>query len=131
MRPFSRYVRRFRLFSIDSALFALQACQISSSEHEEASAASGRSGCCGPTRARGKQLQRSTSAIFGIVHGAELNGPFSAVSSTWGICTRRAVKLYKARSRLYRSHTLQVNTHLTQYTSLHRPPISIFCFEIC
>ena len=29
---------------------------------------------------------------------------------TWGICTRRASKLYKARSRLYRSQILQVNT---------------------
>ena len=29
---------------------------------------------------------------------------------TWGICTRRAGKLYKARSRLYRSQILQVNT---------------------
>ena len=28
---------------------------------------------------------------------------------TWGICTRRAGKLYKARSRLYRSQILQVN----------------------
>ena len=28
----------------------------------------------------------------------------------WGICTRRAGKLYKARSRLYRSQILQVNT---------------------
>ena len=32
--------------------------------------------------------------------------------STWGICnnTRRAGKLYKARSRLYRSQILQINT---------------------
>ena len=29
---------------------------------------------------------------------------------TWGICTRRAGKLYKALSRLYRSQILQVNT---------------------
>ena len=29
---------------------------------------------------------------------------------TLGICTRRAGKLYKARSRLYRSQLLQVNT---------------------
>ena len=28
---------------------------------------------------------------------------------TWGICTRRAGKLYRARSRLYRSQILQVN----------------------
>ena len=28
---------------------------------------------------------------------------------TWGICTRRAGNLYKARSRLYRSQILQVN----------------------
>ena len=30
--------------------------------------------------------------------------------ATWGICTRRAGTLYKARSRLYRSQFLQVNT---------------------
>ena len=29
---------------------------------------------------------------------------------TWGMCTRRAGKLYKARSRLYRRRVLQVNT---------------------
>ena len=29
---------------------------------------------------------------------------------TWAICTRRAGKLYKARSRLYRSQIVQVNT---------------------
>ena len=28
---------------------------------------------------------------------------------TWGICTRRAGKLYKPRSPLYRSHNLQQN----------------------
>ena len=33
-----------------------------------------------------------------------------APSSTWGICTRRASKLYKTRSRLYRSLILKVNT---------------------
>ena len=33
---------------------------------------------------------------------------------TWGICTRRAGKLYKAQSRLYRSHILQVNTRWNQ-----------------
>ena len=32
------------------------------------------------------------------------------LAATWGICTRRAGKLYKARSRLYRSQILQVNT---------------------
>ena len=31
---------------------------------------------------------------------------------TWGICTRRAGKLYKARSWLYRSQILQVNMRL-------------------
>ena len=30
-------------------------------------------------------------------------------SPTWGICTRRAGKLYRARSRLYRRRFLQVN----------------------
>ena len=32
-----------------------------------------------------------------------------AFSSTWGICTRRAGKLERAHSRLYRSQILQVN----------------------
>ena len=36
--------------------------------------------------------------------------PKRVVRSTWGICTRRAGKLYKARSRLSRSQILQVNT---------------------
>ena len=31
------------------------------------------------------------------------------------ICTRRAGKLYKARSRLYRSQILQVNTRWNSY----------------
>ena len=31
---------------------------------------------------------------------------------TWEICTRRAGKLYKARSRLYRSQILQVNARV-------------------
>ena len=31
------------------------------------------------------------------------------LSTTWGIGTRRAGKLYRARSRLYRRQTLQVN----------------------
>ena len=33
----------------------------------------------------------------------------STYVSTWGICTRRAGQLYRARSRLYRSQILQVN----------------------
>ena len=33
-------------------------------------------------------------------------------SPTWAICTRRAGKLCKARSLLYRSQILQVNTHV-------------------
>ena len=33
----------------------------------------------------------------------------SRATITWGICTRRAGKLYRARSRLYRSRFLQVN----------------------
>ena len=34
----------------------------------------------------------------------------AATRRTWGICTRRAGKLYRARSRLYRRRFLQVNT---------------------
>ena len=48
---------------------------------------------------------RSSSAGFGIDLAPGLPGKF-----TWAICTRRAVKLYKARSRLYRSQILQANT---------------------
>ena len=33
----------------------------------------------------------------------------SSFGDTWGICTRRAGKLYRARSRLYRRRFLQVN----------------------
>ena len=33
------------------------------------------------------------------------------VETTWGICTRRAGKLYRARSRLYRSQLLQVDSN--------------------
>ena len=33
----------------------------------------------------------------------------AAPKKTWGICTRRAGKLYRARSRLYRSQSLQPN----------------------
>ena len=40
----------------------------------------------------------------GLIDGPEL------VDETCGICTRRAGKLYNARSRLYRSQILQVNT---------------------
>ena len=49
-------------------------------------------------------LQRSRHHVS----GQELrlhDGP-----ETWAICTRRAGKLHKARSRLYRSQILQVNT---------------------
>ena len=38
------------------------------------------------------------------------SGPLAKAVETWGICTRRAGKLYKARSRLYRRRFLQVNT---------------------
>ena len=40
-------------------------------------------------------------------HSLEVN---CSLFFTWGICARRAGKLYKARSRLYRSQILQVNT---------------------
>ena len=36
-----------------------------------------------------------------------------------GICTRRAGKLYKARSRLYRSQILQVNTHVKALAEIY------------
>ena len=53
-------------------------------------------------------------------------------SSTWGICTRRAGNLYKARFRLYRSQILQVNTRWKAldeiykiYMLLHRSDLNI------
>ena len=60
---------------------------------------------------------------------------------TWGICTRRAGKLYKARSRLYRRRFLQVNTRwkaLAEIYTMHSfAPLSnlkIFvknCWNFC
>ena len=38
---------------------------------------------------------------------------------TWGICTQRAGKLYKARSRLYRSQILQVNMRLKPLAEIY------------
>ena len=38
---------------------------------------------------------------------------------TWGIYTRRAGKLYKARSRLYQSQSLQVNTHVKALVEIY------------
>ena len=53
-------------------------------------------------------------------------------AQTWAICTRRAGKLYKARSRLYRSQSLQVNTRWKAldeiykiYVLLHRSGLNI------
>ena len=42
-------------------------------------------------------------------------GLFDSPPHTWGICTRRAGKLNRARSRLYRSPILQVNMRLNSY----------------
>ena len=43
------------------------------------------------------------------IHPVVLQLAISTSDSTWAICPRRAGKLYKARSRLYRSQSLQVN----------------------
>ena len=55
---------------------------------------------------------------------------------TWGICTRRAGKLCKARSRLYRNQILQVNTRwkaLAEIYTMHAfapfSDIEIFVFR--
>ena len=48
---------------------------------------------------------------------------------TWGICTRRAGKLYRAQSRLYRSHILQVNIRwkaLAEIYTMHS--FAPFCY---
>ena len=45
-----------------------------------------------------------------VVWVSSLRTSYKSQRSTCGICTRRADKLYKARSRLYRSQILQVNT---------------------
>ena len=38
---------------------------------------------------------------------------------TWGICTRRAGKRYRAHSRLYRSQILRVDTHLKALAEIY------------
>ena len=38
---------------------------------------------------------------------------------TWRICTRRADKLYRARSRLYQSHILQANIHVKALAEIY------------
>ena len=65
---------------------------------------------CGPVRAGYGQRPRRR-------HAAE-------DPDTWGICTQRAGKLYKARSRLarsrlYRSQILQVNTHVKALAEIY------------
>ena len=54
--------------------------------------------------------------------------------STWGICARRAGKLYKARSRLYRSQILQIHTRwkaLAEIYTMHSfAPFSILNFFV-
>ena len=51
---------------------------------------------------------RGTPAAIVIIIRTRRAG--KSISLTWGICTRRAGKLYRVRSRLYRSQILQVNT---------------------
>ena len=58
------------------------------------------------------------------------------VRDTWAICTRIAGKLYKARSRLYRSQILQVNTRwkaLAEIYTMHpfTPFSYLNVFEFC
>ena len=40
--------------------------------------------------------------------------------STWGVCTRRAGKLYRARSLLYRSRFLKVNTRVKARDEIYK-----------
>ena len=54
--------------------------------------------------------------------GAQSVGKLAVEKETWGICTRRAGKLNKARYRLYRSQMLQVNMRwkaLAEIYTLH------------
>ena len=51
-------------------------------------------------------------------------GYINEIRHTWAICnnnnsTRRAGKLYKARSRLYRSQILQVDTHVKALAGIY------------
>ena len=50
------------------------------------------------------------------------------VSETWGICTRRAGKLYKARSRLYRRRFLRPNIQFAAFFEIYK--ICIFTCPI-
>ena len=57
-----------------------------------------------------KVVRRCVCNPFGLVtNDCIVSSRIARVDETWGICTRRAGKLYKARSRLYRSQILQVN----------------------
>ena len=49
---------------------------------------------------------------------------------TWGICTRRAGKLYKARSRLCRSQILQVNTRLKALAEIYQICIPLHLSDV-
>ena len=44
---------------------------------------------------------------------------YMCVVLTWGICTRRAGKLYRARYRRHRSRSLQLNTHLKALAEIY------------
>ena len=50
---------------------------------------------------------------------------------TWGICTRRAGKVYKARYQLYRSQILQVNSKLVTRCYAKQYEIVLRCMSPC
>jgi len=77
-------------------------------------------------------LHESCSAISEMVR---LNRPSQQLihAITWGICTRRAGKLYKARSRLYRSQILQVNTRWKALAEIYtmQPLCTVLISRFC
>ena len=68
-----------------------------------------------PTKARSSASNASGAPWCAMRMGGgpgqwlQTRGRLRLSCRTWGICTRRAGKLYRARSRLYRSQILQVN----------------------
>ena len=87
--------------------------------------------CCGQSPSGGlKSLDVSTVFSVGFIfrHNTKVSVPIwpggqvlseTQQSMTWGICTRRAGKLERARSRLYRSQILQVNMRLKALAEIY------------
>ena len=57
--------------------------------------------------------------VSGGPRTAPVDPTTTSPETTWAICTRRAGKLYRARSRLYRSRSLQVYTHMKALAEIY------------